>query len=188
MGLWTFIGVVCMLFALFGAAYLMRIGYEDWRLLPPVPWQLWLSTALLGAADAALLFGARAAQRRCPRRARRLGVLGWGLSATFVASQSWAWAAMAAQRVDITAGPAAGFFYMLTGLHAVHVMGGMVAAAWVLARARQGDDVRLGQALSLCARYWHALLVLWCAVFGLLFGMTPELVRDVCAAVGITVR
>lgn len=187
-GLWAFIGVVSSLFALFGAAYLMRIGYEDWRLLPPVPWQLWMSTALLGVGDVALLLAVRLAERRRLRLARRLGALGWAMSAAFVVSQLWAWEAMAAQRVVVTAGPAASFFYMLTGLHALHVMGGMAAAAWVLVRVRQGDDVRLGQGMALCARYWHALLVLWCAVFGLLFGMTPELVRDVCAAVGITMR
>ncbi|QBI04890.1 bb3-type cytochrome oxidase subunit III [Pseudoduganella albidiflava] len=188
MGLWTFIGVVCTLFALFGAAYLMRIGYEDWRLLPPVPWQLWLSTALLAAGDVAWPLAARAASRRRLRLAHRFGLLGWALSAAFVASQLWAWDAMAAQRVVISAGPAAGFFYMLTGLHIVHVAGGMLAAAWVLARRRPDDGLWLRESLALCARYWHALLLLWCAVFGLLFGLTPELVRDVCAAVGITIR
>lgn len=187
-GLWTFIGVVCTLFALFGAAYLMRIGYEDWRLLPPVPWQLWLSTALLAAGDVAWPLAARAASRRHLRLAHRFGLLGWALSAAFVASQLWAWDAMAAQRVVISAGPAAGFFYMLTGLHIVHVAGGMLAAAWVLARRRPDDGLWLRESLALCARYWHALLLLWCAVFGLLFGLTPELVRDVCAAVGITIR
>lgn len=187
-GLWTFIGVVCMLFALFGAAYLMRISYEDWRLLPPVPWQLWLSSALLVASDMAWPLAARAARRRQVRRAGQFGKLGWALAAAFVASQLWAWDAMAAQRVVVTAGPAAGFFYMLTGLHAVHVMGGMVAAAWVLARRRPVEDGYFGEALALCARYWHTLLALWFAVFGLLFWLTPELVRTICASVGIPVR
>jgi cytochrome c oxidase subunit 3 len=187
-GLWAFIGVVCTLFALFGAAYLMRIGYEDWRLLPPVPWQLWLSTALLAAGDAAWLLAARPAARRRPRLAHRLGMVGWMLSAAFVASQLGAWGAMAAQRIVVTAGPAAGFFYMLTGLHIVHVAGGMLAAAWVLARRRPDDGLRFGESLALCARYWHALLLLWCAVFALLFGMTPELVREICTTLGIPAR
>ncbi|MUI15262.1 bb3-type cytochrome oxidase subunit III [Massilia dura] len=188
MGLWTFMGVVCTLFALFGAAYLMRISYEDWRLLPPVPWQLWLSTGMLVASDAAWLLAARVAKRRHARRAGQLGMLGWVLAAAFVASQLWAWDAMAAQRVIVTAGPAAGFFYMLTGLHAVHVMGGMAAGAWVLAHRRPDGGIRLGEGLALCARYWHMLLALWCAVFGLLFWMTPELVRTICAGLGLPVR
>jgi cytochrome c oxidase subunit 3 len=105
---------------------------------------------------------------------------------------------MAAQRVVVTAGPAAGFFYMLTGLHAIHVMGGLLAAAWVLARAflprkrparaRPDDGLRLGEGLALCARYWHVLLLLWCAVFALLFWMTPDVVREFCATLGIPVR
>lgn len=187
-GLWAFMAVVCTLFALFGAAYLMRISYDDWRRLPSVPWQLWLSTGLLVASDVAWALAARAAKRRYLRRAGRLGMLGWAFAAAFVAGQLWAWDAMAAQRVIATAGPAAGFFYMLTGLHAVHVMGGMVAAAWVLARLRPDEASRPGEGLALCARYWHMLLVLWCAVFGLLFWMTPELVRTICAGIGMPLR
>ncbi|WP_338764546.1 cytochrome c oxidase subunit 3 [Massilia sp. METH4] len=187
-GLWAFIGVVCTLFALFGAAYLMRITYEDWRVLPPVPWQLWLSTGLLVAGDAAWLMAARAARRQRESRAGRLGVLAWVISAAFVGSQLWAWSTMSAQQLDVTAGPAAAFFYMLTGLHIVHVAGGMLAAAWVLARWRADEGARLAEGLALCARYWHALLLLWLAVFALLFWMTPSVVRDICAAVGIPVR
>lgn len=187
-GLWTFICVVCTLFGLFGAAYLMRIGYEDWRVLPPVPWQLWLSTGLLAAGDGLWPPAARAAGRRRAAFAARLGVAAWCLSAAFIGAQLWAWEAMAAQRVVVTSGPAAGFFYMLTGLHIAHVAGGMLAAGWVLSRPWAEGRSRLAEALALCARYWHALLLLWLAVFGLLFGMTPGVVRELCAAVGIPLR
>ncbi len=199
-GLWAFIGVVCALFGLFAAAYLMRITYDDWRVLPPVPWQLWLSTALLVAGDVAWPLAAASARRHRHALAMRLGVLGWLLALAFLGSQVAAWQAMAAQRIVVISGPAAGFFYMLTALHGVHVLGGIVAAGWMLgpAGARRAaaspaelqfaSERRLAEGFSLCARYWHLLLALWLGLFALLFWMTPELVREMCASIGIPLR
>jgi cytochrome c oxidase subunit 3 len=196
-GLWAFMGVVCVLFALFGVAYVMRIGYDDWRVLPPAPWQLWLSTALLATGDAVWQWAARVAMRRRRVFARRLAWLGVALALAFIGSQLGAWHALAAQHAGIGAGPAAAFFYMLTGLHGVHVLGGVVAAGRVALRFRPGkraggagraDIVRISEGLALCARYWHLLLALWLALFGLLFGVTPEVVQTICSAVGIPAR
>ena len=66
--------------------------------------------------------------------------------------------------------------------------GGMLAAGWVLSRPWAEGRAPLAEGLALCARYWHALLLLWLAVFGLLFGMTPGVVRELCTAVGIPLR
>ncbi len=188
-GLWAFMGVVCALFLLFAAAYVMRIGYDDWRALPPVPWQLWLSTALLAVGDVAwqcAAAGARSGRRHVAVWTSALAAL---LALAFIVSQLGAWQALAVQQVAINASPAAGFFYMLTGLHGVHVLGGLVAAVGVTSGFFRGRSMaRIGEGLGLCVWYWHLLLVLWLALFGLLFGMTPELVREICAGVGIRLR
>ena len=188
-GLWTFMAVVCALFALFAVAYVMRIGYGDWRPPPPVPWQLWLSTILLCGASLAWQVAARLA-RRGRRAALHWCVAGWLASLAFVASQLGGWAAMAAQGWLPAGTPGAAFFYMLTGLHGVHVLGGMAAAAIVTPRlARPGSTpARRSLGTRLCAQYWHLLLALWLALFALLFTVTPELVRDVCGTLGIPVR
>jgi len=155
-GLWVFMGVVAMLFFLFSCAYVMRMGLPDWRPLPRAPWQLWLSTALLAAAGVAW----------------RRAVVGWGcvLSLAFLASQLWAWRAA---DFALDANPANSFFYLITGLHALHVAGGLMVA--VGARRSQAG-------IQLCARYWHFMLALWLAMFGLLFWVTPRFVQIVCDA------
>jgi cytochrome c oxidase subunit 3 len=56
----------------------------------------------------------------------------------------------------------------------------MVAGAFAARRA--------GEAIGLCARYWHFLFVLWLAVFSLIYMVTPELVRAFCTTMGIPVR
>ena len=80
---------------------------------------------------------------------------------------------------------ASSFFYLLTGLHGLHVAGGLVAAALAGASARRGGAAGLAASATLCARYWHFLLLLWLALFALLFLVTPDFVQVVCESVGI---
>ncbi len=179
-GLWVFMVVVTTLFGLFGVAYMMRAAYEDWRPITYVPWQLYCSTALLVLCSLAWELARRhvAAGRREAARSTAIGAL--VLSAMFVLSQLYAWQAMTAADYGVAANPANSFFYLITGLHALHVMGGMVAGAFAVRRA--------GEAIGLCAQYWHFLFVLWLAVFALLFMVTPDLVRAFCTTIGIPVR
>jgi len=171
-GLWVFMGVAGMLFFLFSGAYLMRMSTPDWRPLPFVPLQLWLSTGLLAAASVAWQ---RAAQVRGARAVRAAYVVACACSLAFLASQLWAWRAMDAARLTLEANPANSFFYLITGLHGLHVIGGLAAAGWAYR-----DLGRNGVTVQLCARYWHFLLALWLAMFGLLFGVTPALVDQIC--------
>jgi len=187
-GLWVFMGVMGSLFLLFGLAYVMRITYADWRMMPPVPWQLWLSTALLAAGS---IGWQRAAS--CARGGRREAAWYWSalalLSAfAFIASQLAAWRVLAQAGHAVAAHPGSSFFYLLTAMHGLHLLGGIAAAAWVLQRLRHGPAQYAAQALALCAQYWHLLLVLWVYLFLLLFALTPQLVVELCRSVGITLR
>ena len=179
-GLWVFMVVVTTLFGLFGVAYMMRAAYEDWRPITYVPWQLYCSTALLVLCSLAWDLARRhvAAGRRESARSTSIGAL--LLSAMFVLSQLYAWQAMTAADYLVAANPANSFFYLITGLHAVHVLGGMVAGSFAVRRA--------GEAIGLCAQYWHFLFVLWLAVFAMLYLVTPEFVRAFCTTIGIPVR
>ncbi|WGG48209.1 bb3-type cytochrome oxidase subunit III [Rugamonas sp. DEMB1] len=186
--LWLLMGVLSMLFLLFGAAYLMRMSLPDWRPLPFVPWQLWLSSALLAASGA----GWEASRRRAARPAG--GAAGAALAAAclaalaFLAAQLWAWQRMSALNFPLAGNPANSFFYLLTGLHGLHVAGGLLVGAGAClvslrgAGGVGGAGARAAAALRLrlCARYWHFLLVWWLLLFGLLFLLTPELARAIC--------
>jgi cytochrome c oxidase subunit 3 len=187
-GLWVFMGVMGSLFLLFGLAYVMRITYADWRMMPPVPWQLWLSTALLAAGS----IGWQAAAARASNGRRNAALL-WGglalLSAlAFIASQLAAWRVLAQAGHVVAAHPGSSFFYLLTAMHGLHLLGGVLAAVWLLWRLRHGPAQYAAQALGLCAQYWHLLLLLWLYLFLLLFALTPQLVVELCRSVGITLR
>lgn len=169
--LWVFIAVVCALFGLFFAAYVMRLaGLEGYPLA--MPWQFWLSTGLLAAGSGALEIARRTADAAS---ARRWSLAGGALALAFVATQFGAWQALAGARVFVNGNPAASFLYVLTGLHAAHVIGGLVGwgYAW---RAPSAQRWRI----ALCARYWHFLLLLWVVLFATLGLLTPEVVRAIC--------
>ena len=180
-GLWVFIGVCSALFGLFFAAYVMRLsGVEGYPLL--MPWQFWLSTAMLVAGSLALERAAGLAKRggnwRGPWTA------GGALALAFVLTQLWAWSALGAAQVLPQGNPAASFLYLLTGMHGLHVLGGLIAWGLVarhLANSNQADQAP--QALwriGLCARFWHFLLALWLLLFATLSLLTPDLVRAIC--------
>lgn len=179
-GLWVFMVVVSTLFGLFGIAYMMRAAYEDWHPITYVPWQLYCSTGLLVLCSLAWELARRHVATGRSDAARSTSICALVLSAMFVLSQLYAWQAMTAADYSVAANPANSFFYLITGLHAAHVLGGMVAGAFAVRKA--------GEAIGLCAQYWHFLFVLWLAVFALLYLVTPELVRAFCTTIGIPVR
>ena len=75
---------------------------------------------------------------------------------------------------------ATGFFYLLTAVHGLHVLGGLVAWVRTSARVQRGDDparIRLG--VELCAIYWHFLLIVWIVLFTILVSNTLGLA--ICA-------
>ena len=169
-GLWVFIGVASTLFFLFLSAYVMRMdGSVDWSPIG-MPWQLWLSTALLVAGSLLLH---RSSRTPDPIRARQWLLSGGTCAIGFLLAQLWGWQVLQAARVVLVGNPAASFFYVLTTLHGLHVIGGLVGWAVTLRDPRPWR-------IALCARYWHFLLAVWVVLFGALGWLTPDVVDFIC--------
>ncbi|MDQ6435235.1 cytochrome c oxidase subunit 3 [Mesorhizobium sp. LHD-90] len=179
LGLGVFLAVVGCLFALFASAYFMRMELSDWR-APPIPGVLWLNTAILILSSVALHVAVVAA-RRGQREMLRLALVTGGLTAlAFLAGQLTAWRTLADGGYFLAGNPATSFFYLLTGMHALHIVGGLVALGWTTAGAwREGASARLGQRVELCAMYWHFLLLVWLALLVLLAGWANDFI-DLC--------
>lgn len=180
-GLWLFMGVVSALFALFLVAYAMRMEAADWSPIGMPP-QLWLSSALLLAGGLLLQRSATAAQALHHARARGLLLAGGLAAMAFLGAQLWAWQSLLDARVGLAGNPAASFFYVLTALHGLHVIGGLVAWSITVppAVAPPAEPRRLALRITLCARYWHFLFAVWAVLFAALGWLTPEVVRFIC--------
>ncbi|UEM25384.1 cytochrome c oxidase subunit 3 (plasmid) [Skermanella mucosa] len=168
LGLIFFLVVVTVLFLLLTVAYLMRMGFGDWVPLsePPV---LWLNTLALVLSSAAFQWS-WVSVRRGRRDAARTGLLAGGLfAALFLAGQLVAWRQLDALGYFVASNPANTFFYLLSALHALHLLGGLVAwgrTAWKFRRSAGTNELR--PSIELCTLYWHFLLAVWLALFGLL--------------------
>jgi cytochrome c oxidase subunit 3 len=166
--LWVFLAVATSLFALFISAYAMRINFLDWTPLPQ-PRLLTLNTALLILASLAMEWTVFAV-RRGDVDAVRKGLVAVGLlTIGFVAGQLVVWKQLSDAGYFLATSAATGFFYLLTAVHGLHVLGGLVAWSRTSARAWRGakpEKLRLG--VELCAIYWHFLLLVWLVLFAVL--------------------
>jgi len=168
LGLWIFLGVVTALMSLLVSAYLMRMAHADWRPLPE-PWQLWLNTALLIMSSIALQRARLGAEGGRPGQVRVMLLVAGCLAFGFLAGQLWAWRELEALGYFVAANPANSFFYLITGLHGLHLLGGLAAWLKTTLRAWRGNSgADLGLSIGLCTLYWHFLLLLWLLLFALL--------------------
>lgn len=166
--LFFFLGVVSVMFGLFITAYVIRMSLDDWRPMPETM-LLWINTAALFLASVVLQWTCNAVRRGELRQLRPGLILGALLSAAFVLGQYTVWQQMSAAGFMVYDNPANAFFYVLTGIHALHLLGGM----WVWLRTgyrvwtgASMDRIRLS--VELCALYWHFLLLVWLVLFALL--------------------
>jgi cytochrome c oxidase subunit 3 len=158
-GLWMFLGTLVMLFAAFTSALVVRQSSGDWVDIP-LPFILWINTAVIGASSLTLEW-ARRAGRSEPRRAMPWVSVTAVLGLVFLTGQIQAWRALAAAGLYVPTTPAASFFYVLTGLHAAHLAAALACLAYLLARTvspRAGEWPYLA---STVATFWHFLAVVW---------------------------
>ncbi len=167
-GLISFIAVVTSLFALFLSAYLMRMKLADWNPLTE-PKLLWLNTGVLVLASIAFQF-TRGAARRAQLLTVKTGLIAGGTcTVLFLLGQLVAWQQLNAGGYFMASNPANSFFYLLTALHGLHLIGGMWVWGRTTTRVLTGADaesVRLS--VELCTVYWHYLLLVWIGLFALL--------------------
>jgi cytochrome c oxidase subunit 3 len=104
------------------------------------------------------------------RVASRNALLAGGLlTVGFLAGQVMAWQAIGPSLYFLQGSPAIAFFYVLTAIHGLHLVGGLYVLGRTAKRFGAGAEIiDLRQSLSLCATYWHFLLLVWLAVFGVL--------------------
>jgi cytochrome c oxidase subunit 3 len=173
-GLWVFLAVITSLFGLFISAYYMRMGHGhgpagDWDALSE-PLILWFNTLLLILGSVAMQWGRSSVARGDLKRTREGMLLGGLLTLAFLAGQFYAWRDIRASEFFTMRSPAVAFFYLLTAVHGLHLLGGLYVWGRTLARLRRREveavDVRMS--IELCTVYWHYLLFVWLVLFALL--------------------
>ncbi len=169
-GLWILLGVISALFLLFLLAYVARAQFPDWRGLsdPGAPLSdlgaLWINTALLAGAGLSLQRSLNAMHRAEHAVFRHSFLLGGLFAAGFLAGQLVVWERFVITGFPVHGNPANGFFFMLTGLHGLHLAAGLVVWAVIAARVVRGIPLHW-LTVECCTRYWHFLFALWLLLF-----------------------
>ena len=167
-GLGVFLAVATSLFALLISAYHMRMMGDDWVRLP-VPKVLWLNTAVLILASVAMQRTRVAARRGQPDRVKNGMIAAGVLTFGFLAGQLWAWQQMDAAGYFLAANPAYSFFFLLTAVHGLHLLGGLWVWGRTTARVLRGAEAEaIRLSVELCTVYWHYLLAVWVVLFAVL--------------------
>ena len=164
-GIWVGLAAITMTFAAFTSAMVVRQASSyDWQhfTLPPI---LYFNTAVLLASSGVLeLARRRVAAFVHGDTTRRLDAwlclwLTMGLGLLFVAGQYAAWLQLRAQGLYLATSPSASFFYLLTAVHALHVVGGLAGLMLVISRFSK-RRLRIST-LSTVSYYWHFIGILW---------------------------
>jgi cytochrome c oxidase subunit 3 len=171
LGLLILLAVITSLFGLFISAYWMRMehGHGDWIPLA-VPRILWLNTALLILSSAGMQWASGAARRSQAKRVWVALITGGAFAWAFLAGQLLAWRQLSAAGYFVASNPAVAFFYLLTAVHGLHLLGGLLVWGKTVTRmARPGAElIDVRSSVELCTVYWHFLLLVWLVLFAVL--------------------
>lgn len=183
---------IVMIFISFTSAYVVRQGLptldprtnvllHDWFPVP-LPRLLLLNTVVLLFSSVTMELARRqAARRACAQFSSISGItedtkdeMSWltltaVLGLSFLIGQWMAWRELAANGFYVSSSPSSSFIYLLTGMHGVHLFGGVVAlltagAASLLQRRADSQAI----AVDVTGWYWHFMALLWVYILCLL--------------------
>ncbi|GAA5188410.1 cytochrome c oxidase subunit 3 [Ferrimonas gelatinilytica] len=191
-GLRFLLAVIGSMFLLFMVAMIMRTQLGDWQPLTEQPWQplfdtgpLWRNTACL-LASSVLVQVAYFSVRPAPVLAQGLMVFGAASALLFLYGQWELWELFSARQFGVQSSVSASFFYLLTGLHGLHLLVGLLFWPRSFVALWRGKSQLARERLALMLTYWHFLALIWLALFALLTS-TPQTYRALAALCGVSV-
>jgi cytochrome c oxidase subunit 3 len=167
-GVWILLTTIVMLFAGLSSAYIVLRGVPEWQNIE-LPWMLWPNTAILLLSSIAIDISRRAVRRNDLQSMKRWLAVGGVLGLAFLVGQLLAWRQLVTAGVYVPSTLQSGFFYILSGLHGLHLFGGVIALGYVFSKALKDRITAFNyEPLKLCALYWHVMDALWIYLFLLL--------------------
>lgn len=170
-GIWVGIAAITMSFAAFTSAIIVRQGSDtSWHHMT-LPTVLYLNTLVLILSSITLEIARRPMSARIGRHGAAgdggtssgsvwlLATLGLGL--LFLCGQYAAWRELASQGIFLATNPSSSFFYVLTAVHGIHLLGGLSAMAYLAAKLSMDAPNLRRSTADATAIYWHFMGGLW---------------------------
>lgn len=163
--MWLFIVSIIMLFAAFTSAYLVRKAEGNWvefKLPDLFSW----STGVLILSSISM-HSALLAAKKDQFNALRISIsITFVLGLLFLAMQYYGWVQLVEMNVYFVGNPSGSFVYVLSGLHGLHLVSGLIVLIFALVAAfRFKINAKALTQIKICSTYWHFLDVLWLYLF-----------------------
>lgn len=169
LGMIIFMASLSMLFiASVMGLVVIRLRAEVWPPpgSPSLPQTLWLSTIILVACSIAIQAAIKYARAGAMKHMKFALTATFALGVLFLASQSFNWFSLLIADFKMVDNLYLFLFYLLTGLHAAHVIGGLIMMAFVLTSAYRNKYTQASHAgVEYSAMYWHFLDGVWIVLF-----------------------
>jgi len=168
-GLWVGLASITMMFAAFSSAYMVRQAAGNW-LEFQLPSMFFYSTAVLLLSSILLQMSYTSFVKEHFNTYKTLMLLTFLLGLVFVVLQYEAWMQMFEMGIDLKRNPSGSFVYVISGVHAAHVLGGVAVLIVALIHAFFLPKIvteRRKNRFQLVLYYWHFVDILW--VYLLLF-------------------
>ncbi len=162
---WLFIVAIVMLFAGLTSAYIVRQGDGNW-LKFKLPSVFWLTSGIIVLSSVTMQMAYRAAKKDNLERIKLFLSATFILGILFLAGQYYSWVQLVHEDVFLVGNPSGSFLYILTGLHGLHIVSGLIFLLIMLvASYRFKVHSKNLVSMEMCSTYWHFLGGLWIYLF-----------------------
>lgn len=163
--LWLFMVTVGMIFAALTSAYIVRQAEGNW-LDFALPVEMWISSGIILISSATIHWALISAKRDNLDQVKLAVSITTLLGVGFLISQFYSWEALVDSKVFFVGNPSGSFLYVLSGLHGVHIISGIIFLIIVLFSTYKYKvhSKNLNQ-IQMCASFWHFLDALWIYLF-----------------------
>src|ERR1700675_1899390 len=160
---------IVMFFMAMASAYIyLRAHSTRWVPLH-LPWIIWVNTALLLLSSGAMELARRRLALADVAQFRKLWAVATTLGVLFLLGQLVAWRQFVLAGFYVATNQASSFFYIFTGLHGLHLLGGICALLYVSFRKFEKAKVSRAVAAEVASYYWHFMDGLWIFLLALLY-------------------
>jgi len=160
---------IVMFFMAMASAYIfLRANSTRWVPLQ-LPWIIWVNTTILVLSSGAIELARRRLALADVRQFRKLWLTATTLGILFLAGQLVAWRQFVLAGFYVATNQASSFFYIFTGLHGLHLLGGVCALLYVSFRKFEKAKVSRSVVAEVASYYWHFMDGLWIFLLALLY-------------------
>ncbi len=159
--LWVGIGSLLMMFAGLTSAYIVKRNQANWQTFD-LPQLFWYSTAAIVLSSITIFLAEKAFKQREMSKYRSLLIATVILGVLFIVFQLLGFQQLWTKGITLQANVSYSFLYVIVGLHAAHVLGGLIALVVLFAKAFSKKTRSYNSVpVELVSTYWHFVDILW---------------------------